>query len=245
MTTNNLDTLRCPVCLRLSPSRRLVLTCPGEVVKWPDGDVVAAKHLISDLLRPALIPAITALTRHALRRLHPLQTVSHIIRSRVKSRLMSSVMFGTSRERIVNAIVANQGQDSRLQSLTGVVVSARPLGAREGPSETLFQPHMGVCANKEVFHMTTKATIGQRAVTNRYNSTQRLLGNSLNADEMLAMHKLLWANDFKVYAEGSVRFTRPGFDLNEHPVWLQQEQWAAEHADRTRSRKLAEDELEF
>jgi hypothetical protein len=90
--------------------------------------------------------------------------------------------------------------------------------------------------------MKTKTTIGQRAISDRYDNLHRLLGNLLNADEKLAMHELLFENGLKVYVEGEIRFTRPGFDLDQHPLWLQQEQWAADRADRARSRKLVDDE---
>jgi hypothetical protein len=70
---------------------------------------------------------------------------------------------------------------------------------------------------------TYKMKPGEQAAYNRYMKTQSLLGQPLNADEKRAVHQLLWEHGFKVYVEDDIFYVRPGFDLNEHPLWLMHE----------------------
>ena len=74
----------------------------------------------------------------------------------------------------------------------------------------------------------------EQAYLDRCVTNNKLQGELLSPSEMLKIHEILWANGFKVYTDGDVRFVQPGFRLDEHPLWhVRERRWydAGNHAE--------------
>lgn len=74
----------------------------------------------------------------------------------------------------------------------------------------------------------------EQAYRDRCDSNCKLRGDMLSPSEMLKIHEILWENGFKVYTDGDVNFVRPGFKLDEHPLWyVRERRWydAGNHAE--------------